>query len=150
MNLNQRPSKVWIYLPLYLLALWAIVALAWNVLNPSSPDVTEVAVENPEPQPVSENHLSCFTSDCKNLSGVFDLWPDDEINRALNQLDPQCLEEVCEVCKSEARLVDSFSELDDDHCFEGLFEQAKEFHIEQIKSLPKTSFFYHSGRKKFI
>jgi len=147
LNLNQRPSKFWIYLPLYLLILWAVVAGCWRFLNPSlEPEL--ISIE--EPEAISETAIDdshCFNRHCKNLSGVFELWPDAEIKTALDELNENCIEDICETCENEAAAVNSIAELQDSRCMDELFEKANEFHIEKLKQLPKSVFFYNSGVK---
>ncbi|MEM6831833.1 MAG: hypothetical protein AAF551_15080, partial [Bacteroidota bacterium] len=37
----------------------------------------------------------CFSEKCKMRSGLFEIWPETEIVRALSAMDRQCLETMC-------------------------------------------------------
>jgi len=141
MKLSSKPSKIWIYLPLYLLLVFLIVHFSWKLLNPK---VEPVIISN---EVVESRREICFSENCQDLSGLFKLWPSEKIAESFHDLDIECSQEICTYCKENNELLPTIEVLDSD-CFQKIYNDAYSYHFEHLSKLPLARFFYNSGEKK--
>lgn len=140
MKLSQKPSKIWIYGPLYVLLIFVLCAGTWSMLNPTQPEQ-----RSPITVALAADRLPpCFTDNCVHRSPVFKLWPEAAIVKTLKVQDGLCADAICGLCEESERFVRDQPFAGDD-CLSRLFDSARKHHFEQLKNLPKMPLFFNSG-----
>lgn len=141
MKLSRKPSKLWIYLPLYLLVLYLVITFAWSIVSPAPPE--KVAVQNIAPVEEKDSTPFCFNQECRELSGIFELFPEKQFQEAYDKLDADCQRSICRYC--EEKKIKKPDDVLHDECLSQLFDIAHAYHNDRLAELPLASFFFNSG-----
>lgn len=143
MKLSQKPSKIWIYGPLYILLIFIICAGTWRVLRPE-----EANIQTEEVLAVKAGVVpACFKENCELRSPIFQLWPDEEIIKAIKSQDGICADVICGLCEESERFSKDEPFTEDD-CLSSLFKTARKYHFTQLANLPKKVLFFDSGESQ--
>jgi hypothetical protein len=92
---------------------------------------------------VEEPTTFCFNQECRELSGIFQLYPEKEFRVAFSKLDVVCQESICTYCEEQKNKKPDDMLADD--CLSQLFDIAHAYHNDQLAELPLESFFFNSG-----
>lgn len=147
MKLSQKPSKIWIYGPLYILLIFVICAGTWRMLRPETSHLAST-IKSDEIVALEAGFVPpCFKQNCAQRSPVFQLWPDEEIIKSIKAQDGNCAEAICGLCQETERFSKNQPFAEDD-CLSSLFEAARIYHFTQLQNLPKMLLFFDSGESE--
>lgn len=149
MRPQERFSKAWIYIPLYLILVAVTVWLLYNWINAPKP-VEKVPIVQEEPG-ISDTFKGCFLKNRSELAGTIQLLPWDYFSASFELEDTNCLSQICDILKEIEKGKTSRTEFyelaeEDNFCFQNLLKKSIIYHNQQLENLSLFALFYASGQ----
>lgn len=151
-------NKLWIYLPLFLIILSAVIWGFYRFLNPppvnTFPPPKEVLPKEPRKETLlPADFVSCFEKNKKRLGGVFRLTPTEALTSTFEKLDGPCYKKLCntltKVANGKMKAQTFYDRANSgDFCFGPVLKATLEYHHQQLSELPLLALFYNSGQSQ--
>ena len=150
-NIAESYSKIWIYLPLYLIGLVTSIWLLYSYLNNTPLPEQKIIAATQHKSTISEAFLACYDHGKKVMGGSFGLMPTIKMMPDFEALDEACLDRICQEFKAVENGYASRKEFyamaaRKDPCYLPILNAVLLYHNQILKDQPLLAFFYDSGQ----